>query len=159
MTTSRLYRFSVPPFFGVGGSATTYTYTSSARAVSYSGQTYTPEEVDHSTIEVDGVDVSAGALAFTAPFDLEIVQILALRPPSQPVEIIVYEVDEEAPSNAPLTIFRGEVNSWKREGQAASLECYNSLAGLNAQVPRGRYSSMCRWQLFGEGCRLHASDY
>lgn len=161
MTTCRLYRFSVPPYYdAVGGTPQVYAYTSSARPVTYSGQVYDPEEIDHASLEIDGSEVTAGALAVQAPFDLEIVQIIALRQPAQSIEVVVYEVDEEDPNGSPaLVIFRGEVNGWQRVGQAASLECFNSLSSLNTEVPRGRFSSMCRWQLYGEGCRLTASSW
>ena len=135
-------------------STVSWRYCSGQKPVIYSGQTYVPTPIKHSEI-VDESGKDTNGLTITAPFDLDIGTIWMAAPPSEVVQLFIYERHLTDPDNEFQIKWMGRVLNAKWTHAELELQAESTRISAKRMGLRRRNQVSCPYALYGNGCNVN----
>ena len=153
MTTVEAYEITVPGTFGTP-STQVFRFCSGNTPVVLSGQTFVPQVMQRDPITTPATGRTAQQkITFRVPVTTDFADLWQPAPPDVTVTIRIYRVTLGDEGNAD-TVFVGTVLGDRQEGGWHVLEVLPRGSDSGQMVPRGVYSTLCRWALYGPGCGI-----
>ena len=135
--------------FVYGG--TVYTYTSADVEQVRLGETYTPEPIQRTQLELDGESLK-GAIEITIPRTNPIAVPFVAYAPEPPITVTVIQQHR---GESQELVGDWEVGQATFEGATVRLSCVPSDAGLRRRIPRNTYQGQCNWALYSAQCGIN----
>lgn len=141
MTICDLYKWEIED-------GPTYHLTSGQVPVTYDGDTYQPAPIRRGVVTVQ----SSGAeqkVEVQLPLSHELVRRWDFSPPAGEVTLTIIQYD----GTTAHILTTARVAADKSDGSAFAMELL-PVVSTGPRLPRGEYSTRCRWSLYGPGCRV-----
>lgn len=132
------------------GVSTDYRWTSGPESVSWNSQTWTPKPIGRSSIKVDS-RLDGGELTVELERSSPIVSAFHQDAFSEPISLTIYKGDPDDLAGTVETLWMGEVAKVRRS-EPAKLTCAPVVTVGRRQLPVGRFTRECRWQLYSDAC-------
>ncbi|MDP0498669.1 MAG: phage BR0599 family protein [Verrucomicrobiota bacterium JB022] len=134
----------------------TWRYTGWERDLSYGGNVYLAEQIEHADI-THTLDLN-DAVSLTCDRQIApVFQLWRCERGTVGLAIDLAEVSGETASNA-RRVFTGEVREPKASGSTLKSKC-GLWRVLDNFVPRARFAGTCQWPLYGEACGLLLANW
>lgn len=130
----------------------TYAYTDSETAIVNEGVTYQPLPVSRGKIAVSGT-LDKATLEVRMSVEAEVAELFRVYPPSQVVNITVFQGHLDDPDGQFLVGWMGRIISAKRTDTELILTCEPVSTSMKRLGLRRHYQYSCMHVLFGEWCR------
>ena len=153
MTTLDLYHFD----FADGPD---YYYTSAEHAVLYDGEEWLPAPITRNPhrVETDG-RTEIDSAQITVDRDTSVTDEFLGPGPTREVRLDIYSADRHDIVGTVELDYPGVLVDITRDGKEVTWTASPRKVDTEKKVPRGRYSTRCRWSVYGPGCDLDISDF
>jgi hypothetical protein len=159
MATTEAYIFTVPGISGGSPSQQVYRFTSGAVPLTVSGQVYAPIPIRRDIITSPATGrTESQRISVRVPVSHDFARLWDLAPPQGRITLAILRVTLGDEANA-QQVFSGVVISDSQDGPWHVLDVVPTVADTSQMLPRGVYSPLCRWALYGPGCNVNEEDH
>ena len=159
MTTVEAYTFTVPGIIDGLPSTQIFRFTSGQIAITIGGQTYQPLTMSRDRITSPATGrTEQQRISVRVPVSHDFARLWDIAPPQGRVTMTIDRVTVGDEGNA-QRVFSGVVISDSQEGPWHVLDVVPTVADTAQMLPRGTYSPLCRWALYGPGCGVDEEDH
>lgn len=159
MTTVEAYTFTVPGISGGTPADATYRFTSGQVELTISGQTYTPLAMSRDQITSPATGrTEQQRISVRVPASNAFARLWDLAPPQGRITMTIDRVTLGDEAGA-QRVFSGVVISDSQEGPWHVLDVVPAVADTSQILPRGTYSPLCRWAIYGPGCGVNRDNF
>lgn len=147
-------------FYKFVGSFKTYRYTSSDRAIIFSGETYLPVAVSRSRVQAGTHEDDNNSLTLSIPFDTDVVKDYAYAQTPPKLTLEIYRQQADGDELAYVLFWTGKVRGFNVSGRTAEIQVPSifSLA-LQGEVPSVYYQAPCNHVLYDPRCGVNPNDH
>ncbi|MEN3144644.1 hypothetical protein ABDF71_21880 [Ochrobactrum sp. WV_118_8] len=129
-----------------------YAYTDAEKTIINGGIEYTPIAITRGKITASGT-LDKSQLEVRATLNIPLAEHFRVYPPSQVVNITIYQGHLSDPDSQFLVAYAGRVVSAKRDGHELVLSCEPVSTSLKRIGLRRHYQYSCPHALYGERCQ------
>ncbi len=147
MTTPvELYRFAID--------ASVWTWTSGDAAVTYAGETYTPEPIGRNAME-QTQEINRANLKVTVPRSNDLAMLYLTTIPDWPASLTIFR----QVGASTLVYWKGRIAGVSVDGNEAEINCESVFTSMKRMGLRRKYEIKCPHALYHRGCNLDIDDW
>lgn len=128
-----------------------YTYTSADVEQVRDGETYTPEPMHRSQLELDGESLK-GAIEITVPRTNPVAAPFVAYAPEPPITVTVIQQHR---SESEELVGTWEIGQATFDGAVVRFTCVPADAVFRRRIPRNTYQGQCNWALYSPQCGIN----
>jgi len=141
-------------YFTVGDDE--YAYTDAEQPVTFDTVTYEPVSLDRDKVAASG-NLDKSTMGIRLPTTTDIVELFRIFPPSQVVNVIIYQ--GHLGDGDWKVVFTGRVLGCSRAESVATLSCEPVSTSMRRPGLRRRYQRGCPHALYDDKCKLNRAAF
>jgi len=135
-----------------------FAYTDAEQPITFGGVDYLPVPIRRGSLSSSGT-LDKSTLTLNMPHNTDVVELFRVHPPSDIVNLTIFQGHHEDPENQFLAVWTGRVLSCPREKTEASVVCEPVSTSMRRPGLRRRYQYGCPHALYGPQCGVDRTAF